>query len=43
MDIHRIIGAAGELRNLDQALIETEEDISSLNSSSPNLKETWTI
>ena len=31
-DIHRIIGAAGELRNLDQALMETAEDIGRLNS-----------
>ena len=31
-DIHRIIGAAGELRNLDQALIETAADIGRLNS-----------
>ena len=31
-DIHRIIGAAGELRNLDQALIETASDIGRLNS-----------
>jgi hypothetical protein len=31
-DIHRIAGAAGELRNLDQALIETAADIGRLNS-----------
>jgi hypothetical protein len=30
-DIHRIAGAAGELRNLDQALIETAADIGRLN------------
>jgi hypothetical protein len=30
-DIHRIIGAAGELRNLDQALLETAADIGRLN------------
>ena len=31
-DIHRIIEQAGELRNLDQALIETAADIGRLNS-----------
>jgi hypothetical protein len=31
-DIHRILGAAGELRNLDQALIETAGDVGRLNS-----------
>jgi hypothetical protein len=31
-DIHRIIVAAGELRNLDQALIETAGDVGRLNS-----------
>ena len=31
-DIHRIVGAAGELRNLDQALIEAAADFGRLNS-----------
>ena len=31
-DIHRIIGAAGDPRNLDHALIETAGDIGRLNS-----------
>ena len=34
--------AAGELRNLDQALIETAADIGRLNSSSPTWKGMWT-
>ena len=38
MDIHRIIGAAGELGNLDQALIETAEDIGRLNFVKSNLE-----
>ena len=37
-DIHRIIGAAGELRNLDQALIETASDIGRLNFFKSNLE-----
>ena len=41
-DIHRIIGAAGELRNLDQALIETASDIGRLNFLSPTWKGMWT-
>ena len=41
-DIHSIIGTAGELRNLDQALIETASDIGRLNSSSPTVKGMWT-
>ena len=37
-DIRRIIGAAGELRNLDQALIETASDIGRLNFFKSNLE-----
>ena len=37
-DIHRIIGAAGELRNLDQTLIETASDIGRLNFFKSNLE-----
>jgi hypothetical protein len=34
-DIHRIMGTAGELGNLDQALIETASDVGRLNSKVP--------
>ena len=37
-DIHRIIGAAVELGNLDQALIETASDIGRLNFFKSNLE-----
>ena len=37
-DIHRIIGAAGELGNLDQTLIETAGDIGRLNFFKSNLE-----
>ena len=36
--IHRIVGAAGELRNHDQALIETASDIGRLNFYKSNLE-----
>jgi hypothetical protein len=37
-DIHRIIEAAGELRNMDQALFGTAEDIGRLNFYKSNLE-----
>jgi hypothetical protein len=37
-DIHRIIGAAGELRNLDQTLLNTASDIGRLNFFKSNLE-----
>ena len=37
-DIHRIIGAAGELRNLDRTLLETASDIGRLNFFKSNLE-----
>ena len=37
-DIHRIIGAAVEHKNLDQALIETASDIGRLNFYKANLE-----
>jgi hypothetical protein len=37
-DIHRIVGAAGELRSLDQALIETASDIGRLSFYKSNLE-----
>jgi hypothetical protein len=37
-NIHRIIGAVGELRNLDQTLIETASNIGRLNFFKSNLQ-----